>query len=189
MKVAAIYSPTIMDGPVIRFQTGFNRGSHREIVSGKERTDWSAEINASRKGVSINGQWPVYSQPEDLAALAALVAAAWNAHADIKGARHDDHAVAKAIAERFNAKHAGNFVVPLVASPALPRHEHKEQIAAATSIRVDGCAAGHAVVLVLLDERDAAFADAHVPVAACEPLIESIRSAVRDLGGAQVGHG
>ena len=42
-----------MSGPVIRFGFGHDEGEHEEAFSHKKHRQWSAEINASRDGVSL----------------------------------------------------------------------------------------------------------------------------------------
>lgn len=101
MEVEAIYSPTIQDGPVVRFQFGRRNGTYREIFSGKERIDWSAEINASRNGVSLNGNVPIYSDQAAIDAIQRLFGLAWDAYQRMKWAR-DPHDIAKEVVARFN---------------------------------------------------------------------------------------
>jgi len=102
MEVEAIYSPTIMDGPVVRFQFGYRRGTYREIFSGEDRTDWSAEINASRNGVSLNGDVPTYGDIRSIEAIQRIFKLAWDAYQQLTRS-HDPHQVAKKIVETFNA--------------------------------------------------------------------------------------
>jgi hypothetical protein len=196
VKVDAIYTPTIMDGAVVRFQTGFNRGTFRAIVGKDERTDWSAEINASRNGVSLNGTWPIYRAREDIAALGALIAMAWKVHHLIAGGDDRGHEAAKSFVEQFNATYKDGF--PAGAAPAVhdapdpaaaPAHSHGDNILGATTLAIDSCIGGHAIVLLLLDERGKPFADAHVSLEHVERMIDKLRETRADLGGAQVGHG
>jgi len=102
MQVEAIYSPTIMDGPVVRLQTGFKRGTYKDIFSGKDRTDWSAEISASRNGVSIQGAWSTYRSAADIEQIKNLLDLAWSAFAQITS-NSDPHAAATKFVDEFNA--------------------------------------------------------------------------------------
>lgn len=112
MEVEAIYSPTIMDGPVVRFQFGLKRGTYREIVSGKDRTDWSAEINASRNGVSLNADYfPVLSTAEAIEAVQKVFREAWSAYQKMR-LSPDAHESAKRIVDEFN-KQTQEGIIPL----------------------------------------------------------------------------
>jgi hypothetical protein len=90
------YTPTIMDGPVLRWEGGFRRGTYRDIFSGESRTDWSGEISASRNGVIIAGDWAPLTSAEEVAAFAETMNKALAAHQRLASAR-DQHEVAKAI--------------------------------------------------------------------------------------------
>jgi len=104
MEAEAIYSPTIMDGPVVRFQFGLKRGTYKEIISGKDRVDWSVEINASRNGVSLNADYfPVMSSAEAIEGVQELFREAWTAYQKIKFSP-DPHDSAKRIVAEFNEK-------------------------------------------------------------------------------------
>lgn len=100
MKFEAAYYPTIQSGAVIRWGGGYNRGSYVSI-GGEKKTDFSAEVNCSRDGVSLNGYWPIMSAEQDVEDLIATLRKAWKAHQSIKGARGHglDHDTAKAIVE------------------------------------------------------------------------------------------
>lgn len=104
MRIEATYSPTIMDGAVVRFETGYDRGKRRGIFDQVERTEWSAEINASRNGVSINGDWPIYKARESVDTLKEILDVAWDAHIAIRDGRDGGHDAAKEIVAKFNAK-------------------------------------------------------------------------------------
>jgi hypothetical protein len=198
VKVEAIYTPTIMDGAVVRFQTGFNRGTFRALIGNAERTEWSAEINASRNGVSLNGQWPVYRARDDVAGLGALLAMAWKAYHLIAGGEDGGHEAAKHLVEQFNATYKEGFPQQASATAHVPdapgsagaaSHSHGDNVLAATTLAIESCIGGHAIVLLLLNERGKPFADAHLPLDHIEPIIAKLRQIRSDLGGAQVGHG
>lgn len=98
------YTPTIMDGPVVRFGVGRRLGRHKPII-GDERDEWSAEINASRNGVSLSGDWPIYTVKSDLDHIKQVIEWAWVAHADIHAARgtNAERDAAKKFVELHNA--------------------------------------------------------------------------------------
>jgi len=109
INVNARYTPTIMDGPVIHFEFGLVRGKRRDIFSQKEFEDYSAEISASRNGVSMNVDYfPVYSTKEAIDEIQKLFGIAWDAYCAIRSARDGAHDEAKRIAERFNAERAAS---------------------------------------------------------------------------------
>ena len=102
MQFHPIYTPTIMSGPVIRWEGGYNRSTYRDIISGEERIEWSGEISASRDGVMIQGAWPALSDPQDVEDFCACLRKAHAAHESIVsdnrlGGGHD---IAKAIVAR-----------------------------------------------------------------------------------------
>lgn len=98
MKFEPHYTPTIMDGPVVRWGSGYNRGARHNLF-GDARTDWSAEISASRNGVCIGGHWPIITRREDLDDLIAQLNRAFDAHVQI--ARNPD--AAESIAGETNS--------------------------------------------------------------------------------------
>jgi hypothetical protein len=114
IEINARYTPTIMDGPVIRFEFGISRGMGREIISGEERDDFSVEISASRNGVSMNVDYfPVYSTKDAIEEIQKLFGTAWNAYCAIRSAGHGGHDEAKRFVERFNTERqalVGEFV-------------------------------------------------------------------------------
>ena len=68
-----------MDGEVIRYGGGYYNGKNKDIL-GKEFDDWSAEINASRNGVSINGTFPIYKSREPIDRIIETLNKAWDDH-------------------------------------------------------------------------------------------------------------
>lgn len=103
MKFHAIYTPTIMSGAVVRYQSGYERGTRRDMFTGEERIEYSAEISASRDGVMIQGAWPMITQQSDIEDLATMLQRAFSAHRRIKVGEHD---AAKQIVEEFEKEHA-----------------------------------------------------------------------------------
>lgn len=101
MEHSCRYYPTVMSGPVIRFGFGFKGPREREMFSGEPVQQWSAEINASRDGVSLQGHFPIYRDRANLDHIKQLLDWAWNAHAAI-GSR-GDHAAAKEWVRVYNA--------------------------------------------------------------------------------------
>lgn len=99
-KICCRYTPTVMDGPVVRFGFGYNEGTRKDLFTGEERIDWSAEINASRNGVSMNGRFPVWSNAADVHAVRDMLAAAYSAHEAIRDSR-DPHEAAKKFVEWY----------------------------------------------------------------------------------------
>ena len=97
------YTPTIMDGPVVRFGLGYHEGKERELFGGAEVDRWSAEINASRSGVSLQGRWPVYGDCAAIDHLKKVLEWAWEAHSAIVAAPHSGQH--EAAAERFVDMH------------------------------------------------------------------------------------
>jgi hypothetical protein len=99
MKLHPRYTPTIMDGPVIRWEGGFRRGTYRDMATGEARAEWSAEISASRNGVCVAGVWPILASAESVEAFATTLRRALDAHERLAAAtrRGDPHALAEAI--------------------------------------------------------------------------------------------
>lgn len=120
-KMSCRYTPTIMDGPVVRFEFGYKEGTRKDLFSGEERIDWSAEINASRNGVSMNGRFPVWSDAAEVYAVQDMLAAAYEAHKAIRDAR-DPHEAAKQFVEWYYTlsvfKTRGSRLKPAAASEA-----------------------------------------------------------------------
>jgi hypothetical protein len=192
MKVEAVYTPTVMGGPVVRFRTGFARGRVRDS-GGVERTDWSAEISASRDGVSLRGAWPMYSEPADLATLRGLIAGAWNVHGMMRDAGHSEaYAIAKDFVAMFNA---GKIPRPAPEAPAAPppptphTHAGGDRILSAHTLALDSCVESHAVIVLLLDAAGKPFAEGHVSLEHVDVIIGKLREIRDDLGGALVGRG
>lgn len=105
MKFDLHYTPTIMDGAVLRWQFGYVCGKHHDLIDPKERTEWSGEINASRNGVSINGRFPIYADRECIDQIHKMLDDAWAAHARM---RHgDSHEIAKQIVAEALARKEG----------------------------------------------------------------------------------
>lgn len=101
MKHSCRYYPTIMSGPVIRFGFGYDEGEEEEIFSREKVRQWSAEISASRDGVSLGGRFPVYADRGDIEGVQQLLDWAWDAHMAI-GSR-GDHDAAKEWVRTHNA--------------------------------------------------------------------------------------
>lgn len=80
MKVEVVANTTIMSGYVVRFQTGFDRGTYVDTATRETRTDWSAEVNVSREGVSISGVWPVYESRQNVNRLREILSWACRVH-------------------------------------------------------------------------------------------------------------
>ena len=95
------YYPTIMSGPVIRFGFGYSEGEREEMFSREKVKQWSAEISASRDGVSLDGRFPIYSDRSCIDGIKQLLDWAWDAHRAI-GTR-GDHDAAKEWVRVHNA--------------------------------------------------------------------------------------
>lgn len=113
MIIEAKYFPTIMSGAVVRYKTGFNRGKRHSIVSSEDETDWSAEINASRDGVSLQGDWPTYRNPADVEALVEVLRHAAGTYRSIANSHgtHGQHDSAKRRVVDWNHR-AGTNIEP-----------------------------------------------------------------------------
>lgn len=107
MKFEARYTPTITDGPVIRWGGGIDRGVLRCLFSGEDRTDWAGQISASRAGVVVSGFWPPLARAEDVEDFAATMRKAHDAHLRIASAEaclpRNAHRICKAIVEAEQA--------------------------------------------------------------------------------------
>lgn len=96
------YCPTVQSGPVVRFGFGFHEGHRHELFGdGKPVPQYSAEINASRSGVSLNGRFPTYSDRQSIEDIKLLLEWAWSAHCAI--GKHGDHEAAKEWVRLHNA--------------------------------------------------------------------------------------
>ncbi len=88
MDVKATYTPTIMDGAVVRW-----------------KLDDSAQISASRNGIGIHGVWPIISGAASLEQFSELIDLAWATYNEMKNAIGDGaHDHAKKVVEEFNSQ-------------------------------------------------------------------------------------
>lgn len=95
------YYATIMSGPVIRFGFGYDEGMQKEAFSSELRRQWSAEISASRDGVSLQGRLPIYGSRESVEHIKHMLDWAWDAHLTI--GKRGDHDAAKEWVRVHNA--------------------------------------------------------------------------------------
>lgn len=95
------YYPTVMSGPVIRFEFGYDRGPDTGILAEKGKRDWSAEISASRDGVSMQGDFPIYGNRDSIDHIKRMLDWAWDAHQAI--GERGDHDAAKDWVRTHNA--------------------------------------------------------------------------------------
>lgn len=101
MEYSCRYYPTIMSGPVVRFGFGYDEGEREEMFSREKVRQWSAEISASRDGVSLGGCFPIYNDRSCIDDVKQLLDWAWDAHRAI-GTR-GDHDAAKEWVRVHNA--------------------------------------------------------------------------------------
>jgi hypothetical protein len=94
MMVYARYTPTIMDGPVVRFYFGRKVGTHQDIFSRENVDDYSREISASRNGVMISGNSGLLTDLGSVEKICRTLHYALLVHEKIKAAR-DPHEIAK----------------------------------------------------------------------------------------------
>ena len=81
-----------MDGAVVRFGLGYDDGDDKR----------SAEINVSRNGVSLSGNWPVYNAKEPLEEIKATLDEAFDLYLRMTSDYSDPHDVAKAFVATIN---------------------------------------------------------------------------------------
>lgn len=105
MEHSCRYYPTVMSGPVIRFGFGRKGPLEHEMFSRDLVQQWSAEISASRDGVSLQGDFPIYSKRESVADIKQLLDWAWDAHRAI--GERGDHDAAKEWVRVHNASLPG----------------------------------------------------------------------------------
>jgi hypothetical protein len=85
MNVTAEFTPTIMDGAVVRFKIGDRY-----------------EVNASRNGVSASGPCPMLTEIGDVMAINNLFLAAWYAYQQMRARPDEAYETGKLIAEQMN---------------------------------------------------------------------------------------
>lgn len=84
MEVKTEYTPTIMDGAVIRF-----------------KIDDRYQINASRNGVSAHGTCPIMTDISEITTINNLFLAGWSAYTQMKANPRDAHDIAKAFVKQM----------------------------------------------------------------------------------------
>jgi hypothetical protein len=86
MQVEASYTPTVMDGAVVRFKIGENY-----------------QINASRSGVSGSGSCPLLTEIGDITTINNLFLVGWNIYQKMRRSPGNSHEIAKLFVEEFKS--------------------------------------------------------------------------------------